>query len=207
MMGISVVPLGTALVLVLGAAMLASTGLAQMLLITLNSDYNGAFFHFRILSPSSYVFKAMYAEDNWGARFRGVDIIKEFVNIRGEKACKPLSKQQKAKVKGRVFLVERGECTFFIKGQNCQEAGAYACLIFDKDENEDTKDVEMFISMPAADEDIEEAGRVDIPVGYIRRQDGLYIRQLIHEETVTSIQLNLNSSSFSIQDQPTWSLW
>ena len=37
MMGISVVPLGTALVLVLGAAMLASTGLAQMLLITLNS--------------------------------------------------------------------------------------------------------------------------------------------------------------------------
>lgn len=183
------------------------SGISQIMLVTLKSDYEGDFFHFRLTSPQSYVFKALYADHNWAGRFRGKGLVKEFVNIKGEQACKSFSVQRRTQVKGRVVLIERGGCKFFLQGHNCQEAGAYACFIFDPAINKDTKDVEMFLTMAAADEDIAESGPVDVPVAYLRRQDALYIQQLIQEDGVTGIQLNLNSSKWSLQEQPTWSLW
>src|SRR5262249_61349362 len=46
-------------------------------------------------------------------------------------ACEPLTPASAVAVQGKIALVDRGTCTFVVKGKNAQNPGAIAALVAD----------------------------------------------------------------------------
>ncbi|CAK9807706.1 PRADC1-like protein [Anthophora quadrimaculata] len=120
-------------------------------------------------------------------------------------------------LKGRIALIERGECSFFIKSIKAEEAGAKAVIIADYH----TSSLEESIISPIwtdhyyvdmiRDDTISPSKTVNIPAGFLLGKNGKMIRQTLKRLNqpfaLINIPVNLTFTSLDKLHQPPWLFW
>jgi len=95
-------------------------------------------------------------------------------------------------ISGKIALIERGDCEFGVKVLNVQNAGAVGAIVYNKNNGEaDWTDGLVRMGVGATD-----PNDVNIPAVFIRRVDGLRLKNLINQgETIISIKKTTNVAS------------
>lgn len=120
-------------------------------------------------------------------------------------------------LKGRIALVERGECSFFAKSNMAEEAGAKAVIIADYH----VSSLQESISSPLwadyyyiemiRDDTIPSSKTVNIPAGFLLGKNGKMIRQTLKRLNqpfaLINIPVNLTYTSLDKLHQPPWLFW
>ncbi|XP_029039493.1 PRADC1-like protein [Osmia bicornis bicornis] len=120
-------------------------------------------------------------------------------------------------LKGRIALVERGDCSFFAKSIMAEEAGAKAVIIADYH----SSSMEESITSPLwadyyyvemiRDDTIPPSKTVNIPAGFLLGKNGKMIRQTLQRLNqpfaLINIPVNLTYTSLDKLHQPPWLFW
>eukprot|EP00041_Stephanoeca_diplocostata_P006748 m.92896 g.92896 ORF g.92896 m.92896 type:complete len:149 (+) comp16526_c0_seq2:295-741(+) len=102
---------------------------------------------------------------------------------------------------GQVALLQRGMCSFAEKSWRAQEAGAVAVMIYDSDENNDHRWIDMVRDGDGFD--------VVIPSMFVLGKEGWRIARGIQEAgtRVATIKIPVNESYVSVYDYYPGTLW
>ena len=95
-------------------------------------------------------------------------------------------------ISGKIALIERGDCEFGVKVLNVQNAGAVGAIVYNKNNGEaNWTDGLVRMAVGATD-----PNDVNIPAVFIRRVDGLRLKNLINQgETIISMKKTTNVAS------------
>ncbi|XP_043266261.1 PRADC1-like protein isoform X2 [Colletes gigas] len=118
-------------------------------------------------------------------------------------------------LKGRIALVDRGDCSFFAKSIMAEEAGAKAVIIADYHSS-----LEESITSPLwadyyvdmiRDNTVPSSKSVNIPAGFLLGKNGKMIRQTLKRlnqpYALINIPVNLTYNFLNKLHQPPWSIW
>ncbi|XP_060578494.1 protease-associated domain-containing protein 1-like isoform X2 [Ruditapes philippinarum] len=154
-----------------------------------------------VLQPSEirYTFKIRLAK-NFGISFRKYQSI-ELAIAEPYHGCTHLSNTHL--VKGRIVLIQRGECSFVTKAINAEQAGAVGVVITDNDVNNDHAFIDMI------DDNTDRT--VGIPATFLLGKDGNMIKNTLdrlHQQyAVITIPINITGANVYHVNQPPWTLW
>nr|ACO14921.1 PAP21-like protein precursor [Caligus clemensi] len=106
-------------------------------------------------------------------------------------------------LRGKIALVQRGECSFFSKGIKAQEAGALGIIVSDnKFDNDDN-----YYNMA----DDYTGRKVNIPMAFLIGKSGFKIRntmaKLELEESLIRIPVNISNIAIEKLNLPPWLVW
>lgn len=123
-------------------------------------------------------------------------------------------------LKGRIALVERGDCSFFAKSIMAEEAGAKAVIIADYHSSSIEESINSPLADPWADyyyiemirdDTIPSSQSVNIPAGFLLGKNGKMIRQTLQRLNqpfaLINIPVNLTYTSLDKLHQPPWLFW
>lgn len=178
----------------------------------------GADVFFEIIYPPEleYTYKLKPAKD-FGAPFN-TSFLEEripLVPVDPPHGCR-IAKNMK-ELKGRIALVDRGDCSFFAKSLMAEEAGAKAVIIADYH----SSSIEESITSPLwadyyyvemiRDDSIPSSKSVNIPAGFLLGKNGKMIRQTLRRLNLPfaliNIPVNLTYTSLDKLHQPPWLFW
>lgn len=120
-------------------------------------------------------------------------------------------------LRGRIALVERGDCSFFSKSIKAEEAGAKAVIIADYH----SSSIEESIASPLWDDhyyvemirdnSVPSSKSVNIPAGFLLGKNGKMIRQTLQRLNqpfaLINIPVNLTYTTLDKLHQPPWLFW
>ncbi|XP_076650355.1 PRADC1-like protein isoform X2 [Halictus rubicundus] len=172
---------------------------------------------FEIIHPPEleYTYKLRPAKD-FGVPFNASFLEEKIPLVPAEppQGCQ-LAKNAK-ELKGRVALVERGNCTFFVKSMMVEEAGAKAVIIADylptiEESTTNPLWVDYYYIEMTRDITIPPSKTVNIPAGFLLGKNGKMIRQTLKRLNqpfaLINIPVNLTYTSLDKVHQPPWLLW
>ncbi|XP_078052921.1 PRADC1-like protein [Augochlora pura] len=173
---------------------------------------------FEIIHPPEleYTYKLKPAKD-FGVPFNASFLEEKIPLVPAEppQGCQ-IAKNAK-ELKGRVALVERGNCSFFIKSMMVEEAGAKAVIIADyylptiEDSTTNPFWADYYYVEMARDHTIPPSKTVNIPAGFLLGKNGKMIRQTLKRLNqpfaLINIPVNLTYTSLDKVHQPPWLLW
>lgn len=209
---------GTFLILVL-LAIRKSSGGHTLTFKSVNSYIDasiGSDVFFEIIYPPEleYTYKLRPAKD-FGAPFNA-SFLEEGIPLVPTDPPHGCQVAKNAKeLKGRIALIERGDCSFFVKSMIAEEVGAKAVIIADYH----SSSIEESITNPAdyyyvemiRDDTIPESKTVNIPVGFLLGKNGKMIRQTLRRLNqpfaLINIPVNLTYTSLDKLPQPPWLFW
>ena len=120
-------------------------------------------------------------------------------------------------LKGRIALVERGDCSFFAKSIMAEEAGAKAVIIADYHSSSIEESItnslwaEYYYIEMIRDDTIPSTKTVNIPAGFLLGKNGKMIRQTLKRLNqpfaLINIPVNLTYTSLDKLHQPPWLFW
>lgn len=120
-------------------------------------------------------------------------------------------------LKGRIALVERGDCSFFAKSLMAEEAGAKAVIIADYHSSAIEESItsplwaEYYYVEMIRDDTIPTSKTVNIPAGFLLGKNGKMIRQTLQRLNqpfaLINIPVNLTYASLDKLHQPPWLFW
>ncbi|MES1910237.1 MAG: hypothetical protein MHM6MM_002868 [Cercozoa sp. M6MM] len=160
----------------------------------------------RVVSPAKYkqemeASPALFGEPKFGKAHSG----HAFYPAEHD-ACQPLnvSKLQEdpkypPSYATKIFVVDRGDCKFWQKVQNCEDAGANMVIIMD---NQDEKKLPIMADDGSA--------RVKIPSVLVSKQDGEAIKQALADlagDQNQYLQLSIEWKVPQSGDRVEWELW
>lgn len=156
---------------------------------------------FRVLKPRhiAYDFTIRPAK-NFGGIFNFFYSGIELVAADPIEACGEI--QNAEKTRGAVALVKRGECSFLSKSIVADRAGALMLIIFDSDEKNDYRFIDMI------DDDTKRS--TSIPVAFMQGRDGNMLEHYLteHEGPIEiAIPVNTTGIPYSHLHRPPWTLW
>ena len=181
----------------------------------------GADVFFEIIYPPEleYTYKLRPAKD-FGAPFNASFLEERIplVPIDPPHGCQ-VAKNVK-ELKGRIALVERGDCSFFAKTIMAEEAGAKAIIIADYHSSSIEESINSPLADPWADyyyiemirdDTIASSQSVNIPAGFLLGKNGKMIRQTLQRLNqpfaLINIPVNLTYTSLDKLHQPPWLFW
>lgn len=118
---------------------------------------------------------------------------------------------------GRVALIQRGECSFFMKAILAEKAGAKAVIIYDDYPSnfEEIRDAPMwldhlYIEM-IKDDDVDESIIVNVPAGFLHGKNGRMILNTLNRLQMSfaliNIPVNVTYTDINEIHQPPWISW
>ncbi|XP_066598699.1 PRADC1-like protein [Prorops nasuta] len=119
-------------------------------------------------------------------------------------------------LKGKVALIERGKCSFFVKSLTAEEAGAKAVIISDYpiSSEEDTTSpiwLDYYYVEMSHDDTVPSSKSVNIPAGFLLGKNGRMIRETLKKLNrsfaLINIPLNFTNLPQAKLHQPPWHLW
>lgn len=168
-------------------------------------DYLHGDVFFEILEPEEleYTYRVRPAKD-FGPAFsdsRFEQKRNELVLPEPRDACNRLTNAQE--MKGKVALIERGECSFLTKVMWVEAAGAVAAIVTD---TQGTDDVDFYIEM-VHDNTNRDA---NIPAGYMMGRNGRMITNTLAkyglDRAIINIPVNLTFVPTEMVNHPPWSM-
>ena len=120
-------------------------------------------------------------------------------------------------LEGKVALIQRGECSFFMKTIFAEEAGAKAVIIADEYPSsiEEAQKIPLwldnfYIEM-ISDDKVATTKSVKIPAGFLLGKNGKMIRETLNRlhlpYALINIPVNVTYSHLSELHQPPWLSW
>ena len=111
--------------------------------------------------------------------------------------------QNYQQVRGKLALIQRGDCSFVSKVVRAEAAGAVGVIVWDEDHQND----QLFISM--ADDTTER--EVTIPAAFVLGKNGFMIKTTLERlslpHATVNIPVNISHLSPSKLRQPPWIVW
>ncbi|XP_071478864.1 protease-associated domain-containing protein 1-like [Diadema antillarum] len=156
---------------------------------------------FRILFPRELAFDyTIRPAKNFGGVFNFYYSKIPLVLADPREACGELHNADE--IRGAVALVIRGECSFLSKSIIADHAGALMVIIYDKDETNDSRFIDMI--------DDETKRNTTIPAAFMLGRDGKVIEHHLNEHNdVVEIAIPVNTTGipYSHLHRPPWTLW
>ena len=106
------------------------------------------------------------------------------------RACTQL--QNAVSVKGKIVLVERGDCMFVEKARNLQRAGAIAGVVMDQAQGSSSDNLSLFAMSGDGTDD------VSIPMVFLFWQQGQDLLGMLTEQPILSVELSSSDGEWTL---------